>query len=153
MANLCTCSPLFRSNFVYNYYDGVQVHHFPSLFLHIFILWTYLDYVYLCSGLFGFKVVSDDHYEKRGVLQLTVQLNFLVAKDTCNSLYIWCNSLQRNQNYSFSTTMQFHYNYTHNVMLMSLIVIHLLKSNTWHYEDFWTSMFFEILISIIHYDY
>ncbi len=37
-----------------------------------------------------------------------------------------------------STTMQLHYNYTHDVILTSLIVIHILKSNTWHYEDFWT---------------
>jgi hypothetical protein len=36
----------------------------------------------------------------------------------------------------FSTTIQLHYNYTHDVMLMSIIVIHLLKFNTWHYEDF-----------------
>jgi hypothetical protein len=32
--------------------------------------------------------------------------------------------------------MQLHYNYTHDVILMSLIVIHLLKSNMWHYERF-----------------
>jgi len=53
-----------------------------------------------------------------------------------NSLYIWCNSLQLNQNNSFSTTMQFHYKYTYDVILMSLIVIHLLKSDMWHHEDF-----------------
>jgi hypothetical protein len=46
--------------------------------------------------------------------------------------------LQLYQNYSFSTTMQFHYNCTHDVMLMSLILIHLLKSNMWHYENFLT---------------
>jgi len=44
--------------------------------------------------------------------------------------------LQFNQNNSFSTIIQFHSNYTHDVMLTSLIVIHLLKSNMWHYEDF-----------------
>jgi hypothetical protein len=44
--------------------------------------------------------------------------------------------LQFNQNNSFSTTIQLHYNYTHDVMLKSLIIIHLLKSNTWHYENF-----------------
>jgi hypothetical protein len=43
--------------------------------------------------------------------------------------------LQFSQNL-FSTTMQFHYNYTHDVILTSLIVIHLLKSNMWHYEKF-----------------
>jgi hypothetical protein len=46
--------------------------------------------------------------------------------------------LQLCQNNSFSTTMQLQYNYTYDVMLTSLIVIHLLKSNTWHYEVFWT---------------
>ncbi len=46
--------------------------------------------------------------------------------------------LQLNQNNSFSTTIQFHYNYTHDVMLMSLIIIYLLKFDMWHYEDFWT---------------
>jgi hypothetical protein len=35
-------------------------------------------------------------------------------------------------------TMQLHDNYTHDVMLTSLFVIHLLKFDTWHYEDFWT---------------
>jgi hypothetical protein len=45
--------------------------------------------------------------------------------------------LQLNQNNSFKTIMQLHYNYTHDVMLMSLIVIYLLKSNTRHYEKIW----------------
>jgi hypothetical protein len=50
--------------------------------------------------------------------------------------------------------MQLHYNYTHDVMLMSLIVIHLLKFDIWNYEIFWKIYFlFEILISIVHYDY
>jgi hypothetical protein len=52
----------------------------------------------------------------------------------------------------FSTIMQLHYNYTHNVMLTSLIVIHLLKYDMWHYEDLWTYFLKKILISIIHYD-
>jgi len=99
---------------------------------------------------------------KKGVLQLALQFNFRVAKDTYNSLYLYIGSangqvtwvaklqftiyimqlittqLQFNQNNSFSTIMQLHYNCTHDVMLTSLIVIHLMKSNTWHYEDFWT---------------
>jgi hypothetical protein len=37
--------------------------------------------------------------------------------------------------------MQLHYNYTHDVMLTSLIVIHLLKFDMWHYEDFLTFFF------------
>jgi hypothetical protein len=46
--------------------------------------------------------------------------------------------------------MQLHYNCTHDIMLMSLIVIHLLKFSTCHYEDFWTNYFlFKILISIM----
>jgi hypothetical protein len=46
--------------------------------------------------------------------------------------------LQLCKNNSFSTTMQLHYNYTRDVMMMSLIVIHLLKFDMWQYEDFWT---------------
>ncbi len=103
-------------------------------------------------------------------------IQFWIAKDTCNSTYLYVMSvnkqiariaklqftvymmrfiviqLQLNQNNSFSTIMQFHYNYTHDVMLTSLIVINLLKSNMWHYKKFGHNFFFEILISIIHYD-
>jgi hypothetical protein len=105
-------------------------------------------------------------YEPRSVLRLLVFSLFLVwdshlspsrswecvmswvlmdklhELQSCNSSYVQCNSLQFNlqfsQNNSFSTIIQFHYNYTHDVMLRSLIVIHLLKSNLWHYEDFLT---------------
>jgi hypothetical protein len=49
--------------------------------------------------------------------------------------------------------MQLHYNCTHDVMLTPLIFIHPLKSNTWHYEKNWIYFFFEILISIVRYDY
>jgi len=97
-----------------------------------------------------------------GILQLALQLNFWIVEDICNSLYLYVvnvkeqvawvaelqftvymvqfiiTQLQLNQNNSFSTTTQLHYNYTHDVMLMSLIVIHLLKSNMCYYEDFWT---------------
>jgi hypothetical protein len=44
--------------------------------------------------------------------------------------------LQLNQNNSFSTTIQFHHNYTHDVILMSLIIIHLLKFNMWNMKTF-----------------
>jgi hypothetical protein len=47
--------------------------------------------------------------------------------------------------------MQLPYDYNHNVMLM-LFLIHSLEFNMWHHEDFWV-IFFEILISIVHYDY
>jgi hypothetical protein len=51
-------------------------------------------------------------------------------------------------------TMQLHYNCTHDVKLMSLIVIHLFKFDTWNYEKNWTTYFiFKILIFIVHYDY
>ncbi len=43
--------------------------------------------------------------------------------------------LQLSQNNLFSTTMQLHYNCTHDVMLMLLIIIHVLQSNTGHYEN------------------
>jgi hypothetical protein len=89
---------------------------------------------------------------KKNVLQLTLQHNFLVVKDTYNSLYLYVVSvhgqvacvaelqltiyivqfietqLQLYQNNSLSTIMQLHYNYTHDVIVTSLIVIHLLKS-------------------------
>jgi hypothetical protein len=52
----------------------------------------------------------------------------------CNS--IATQSKQLIFNY-YSTIIQLRYNYTHDVMLASLIVIHVLKSNMWHYEDFW----------------
>jgi hypothetical protein len=35
-----------------------------------------------------------------------------------------------------STTIQLHYNDTHDVILMSLLIIHILKSHMWHYENF-----------------
>jgi hypothetical protein len=102
---------------------------------------------------------------KKCVLQLALRLNFWVVEDTCNSLYLytvsaneqvaWVMELQlivytvqliatqlqiiyNSIKKSFLTTMQLHYNYTHDVMLTSLIIIHLLKFNTWHYEYFWT---------------
>jgi hypothetical protein len=75
-----------------------------------------------------------------GQVAWITQLRFIVTQ------------LQLCQNNSFSTTMQLHYNYTHDVMLISLIIIHLLNFDTWYYEDFWTLIFFKILISVVHYD-
>jgi hypothetical protein len=96
------------------------------------------------------------------VFYIALQLSLWVALDTCNSLYLYgmnvngqvawitklqliiymeqliVTQLQLCQNNSFSIIMQFHYNYTHDVMLASLIVIHLLQSDMWHYEDFLT---------------
>jgi hypothetical protein len=47
--------------------------------------------------------------------------------------------------------MQLFYDYNYDVMLTSFF-IHSSKFNTWFYEDFLV-IFFEILISVIHYDY
>jgi hypothetical protein len=59
--------------------------------------------------------------------------------------------LQLYHNNSFPTIMQFPYDYNHNVMLMSFFIIHqiLTCGNMKKFGEF----FFEILISIIHYDY
>jgi len=69
--------------------------------------------------------------DKLHELQLTIYMVQLIA-----------NQLQLNENNLFSTTMQLHYNYTHDVMLTSLIVIHLLKSNMWHFEKDWIEISF-----------
>ncbi len=118
-----------------------------------------LVWVYTNSDTINFN--DHVHYEKRDVLRLTLQLNFWITLDiynslylhgvsvnqqmhelqSCNSPYIQCNSLHLNSNFmktTHLTTMSLHYNYTHDVMLTSLIVIHLLKFYTWHYKDFFT---------------
>jgi len=106
---------------------------------------------------------------KKNVLQLDLQLYFWIAMTTCNSLYFYivsvikqiawvakvciygaihCNSiasqLQLCWNNSFSTIMQLHYDYNHNIMLLLLIFIRLFKSNTWHYKDFFNIFFWNI---------
>jgi hypothetical protein len=73
----------------------------------------------------------DIHYEKKSVLQLALQL-------TVHMMQFIATQLQLNENNSFSSIMQLHYNCSHDVMLTSLIVIYLLKYDKWHYEDFWT---------------
>jgi hypothetical protein len=80
----------------------------------------------ICSSV---SRLIDTHYEKKNVLQLALQF-------TVHTMQFIAIHLQLNQNNSFSTIMQLHYNYNHDVMLTSLIVIRL--SNKWHYEDFWT---------------
>jgi hypothetical protein len=57
---------------------------------------------------------------KRDVLQLVMQLIVYTMQFNCNFIK--------------TTYFQFQYNYTHDVMLTSIIVIHLLKSDMWHYE-------------------
>jgi hypothetical protein len=100
----------------------------------------------------SYKVVYFHYEGKKNVLQLTLQHNFLVTKNIYNSLHLYVVNvngqvacivelqlniymmqligiqLQLYQNTSFSTIMQLHYNYTHDVRLTSLIVIHLFKS-------------------------
>jgi hypothetical protein len=99
---------------------------------------------------------------KRGVLQF----NFWVVNDICISLYLYIVGvngqitwtaklqltiytmqliviqLQLNQNNLFSTIMQLHYSHTHGAMLTSLIVMHLLKFDMWHYKKIWTYLNF-----------
>jgi len=43
--------------------------------------------------------------------------------------------LQLCRNHSFSTIVQLHYNYNHNIMLTLIFFIHPLKLNMWHYEN------------------
>jgi hypothetical protein len=86
------------------------------------------------------------HYEKKRCFATSLTTQFLSCRGhlqlTMDMVQLIAIELQLCQNNSFSTTMQFHYNYTHDVMLMSLIVIHLLKFDTWHYEKKWTEFFF-----------
>ncbi len=56
---------------------------------------------------------------KKGVLQLDLQLNFWVALDTYNSLYIWCNSLQLNYNFVAKTPFQLLCNSSMTIIIMS----------------------------------
>jgi hypothetical protein len=87
-----------------------------------------------CNSIFELQKTLATYY----IYTSRVLMDKLHQLQSCNSTYIWCNSLQLNQNNSFSTTIQLHYNYTHDVRVMSLIVIHLLKYGMWHYEIFWT---------------
>jgi len=60
--------------------------------------------------------------------------------------------LQLCQNNSFSTTMQFHYNYNHNVMLTMPIFMHPLKFGIMKILGLKNYFLFEVLISILYYD-
>ncbi len=118
--------------------------------------------------IFPLCAIDTLHYEKKGCFVIGLATQFLsyighleltlfircecygTSCKSCNSLYIRCNSLQFCCNNYFSTTMQLPYDNNHNVMLMSLF-IHPSKLNMWHYKKIHD--FFEILISIVHYDY
>jgi hypothetical protein len=93
---------------------------------------------------------SNLHYEKKGCFTTSLVTQFLSCKKKLNSLYLYTMSaneqvawiielqftiymvqfiatqLQFSQNNLFSTTMQFYYNSTHDVMLTPVIVINLL---------------------------
>jgi hypothetical protein len=89
-----------------------------------------------------------------GVLQLNLQLNFWVASDTCNSPYIWCNSLQLNYNLDAITPFQLLCNSLMNTIIMSCWHhFSSIHQNLTHGTMRIFLDFFEILISIIHYDY
>ncbi len=86
-----------------------------------------------CNSLYLYVMNVNEQVTWNAKLQLTIYMvQFIVVP------------LQLSQNNSFSTIIQLHYNYTHDVMLMSIIIIHLLKFNTWHYEDFLTLKKFNI---------
>jgi hypothetical protein len=74
--------------------------------------------------------------------------------DKLHELQLIIYSLQFNQNNSFSITMQLHYNCTHAIMLISFIVIHLLKFDTWHDEfflyNFFSKYWFPSFIMIVN---
>ncbi len=94
------------------------------------------------------------HYEKKGCFVINFPTQFLNCighlQFTIHMVPLITTQLQLCRNNSFSTTMQLPYDYNHNVMLTSFF-IHPSKLNTWHQKIFHD--FFEILISIIHYDY
>jgi hypothetical protein len=101
----------------------------------------------LCGSLFfvrtfGSRVLKNQklkkpnsHYEKKGCFTTGLATQFLSCRRHLQLIAI---QLQLNQNNSFSTIIQCRYNYIHDVMLTSLLVIHLLNFDTWHFEDFST---------------
>jgi hypothetical protein len=82
------------------------------------------------------------------------KLQKLQSYKNCNLLYIWCNSLQLN--YKFVTTIPFQ-------LLYNSLMITIIMSCWRHFSSTHQNLtrgtirtfcdFFEILISIIHYDY
>jgi len=112
------------------------------------------------------------HYEKKGCfaiglatqfsscirhLQLTVFIHYecyRISCKSCNSLYIRCNSLQLNYNIVATTPFQLLFNSPITTIIMScwrhFLSIH--QNLTCGIMRIFCD-FFEILISIIHYDY
>ncbi len=72
------------------------------------------------------------HYEKKGHFAIGFATPYTLGhlQLLVYTVQFITIQLQLYQNNSFSTTMQFHYNCTNDVILMSLIVIDLLKFDT-----------------------
>jgi hypothetical protein len=90
--------------------------------------------------MFNINIIFDTkHNEKKrsSVNGLVIQfLNCIThLQFTIYTMQLITTQLQLCCNNSFSTTMQFPYDYIHNVMLTSFF-IHPSKLNMWHYEDF-----------------
>ncbi len=76
----------------------------------------------------------------------TICMNYrVIIHHICNAIH-----LQFYQNNSFSNTMQPHYNCSHDVMLRSLIVIHLLKYDNGTMNIFGYNFFLERNIDFHH---
>jgi hypothetical protein len=97
-----------------------------SLFIKLDTLKKVRIFLFFWLGIF--------HYEKKRCFAIGLATQFLNCKGHLQlTIYIVqfiAIQLQLYQNNSFSTTMQLHYDFTHDIMLMSLIVIHLLKFDT-----------------------
>jgi hypothetical protein len=91
------------------------------------------------------------HYEKKGVLQLALQLTIFLC---CEWYWTSCMNCKVATRHIYSatqlqlcrttsTTMQLHYNYSHNVMLTSIKTWHVAL---WRFLDFfWTIDFHNLL--------
>jgi hypothetical protein len=64
-----------------------------------------------------------------------------ITHHICSAIHY--NSIATLSKQLISNTMQPHYNCNHDIMLRSLIVIHLLKCDMWNYKYFWIQFIFE----------
>jgi hypothetical protein len=133
-------------------------------------VYTYYDITWiLFITCFHCNTWRNTTMRKKGVLQLALQLNFRVASNTCNSPYLyivtdtgwywsscksWNSSCATHYNFVATTHFQLLCNSPTITIIMSCwrhFFIHPSKFNTCHYEK--KRDFFEILISIVQYDY
>ncbi len=141
--------------------------------------WTTFDLGMHCQSeikrkMYMMYVWSWVHYEKNGCFAIGFAIQFLSCighlqfiifihcecyRTSCKScrlqftiytVQLIITQLQFCHNNSFSTTMQLPYDYNHNVMMISFSSIH---QNLTHGIMKIFCDFFEILISIVHYDY